>query len=77
MKRDRDKKGRFLPSNPPSKFALKYVKRSEIVTDSVSNDAIDAAFKAGFEVARRTPKTHGVKVALEAYRQHGNNATNG
>ena len=29
--------------------------------------------RAGFEVARRTPKTHGVKAALEAYRLHGNN----
>lgn len=71
----RDKKGRFTPSNPPSKFALKYIKRSEIATDSVSSDDIDAAFKAGFEVARRTAKTHGVKAALEAYKQHGNNNT--
>ena len=66
-----------MPSNPPSKFALKYIKRSEAVTAPVSSDAIDAAFMDGFEMARRTPKTCGVKAALEAYRQHGNNATNG
>lgn len=70
----RDKKGRFLPSDPPSKFALKYVKRSEVSKLSASKDDIDAAFMAGFEVARRTPKTHGVKAALDAYRQHGNNS---
>ena len=60
----RDKKGRFLPTGAGTKkFNQRYIKRSDV----------DAIFMAGFEVARRTPKTHSAKAALEAYQLHGNN----
>ena len=60
----RDKLGKFLPigdkPKPRKSFNQRYVKV----------DLLDAAFLAGFETARRVPKTFSGKGCLQAWKEN-------
>ena len=62
----RDKKGRFVAIGKKAKerasFNQRYKKASEV------NALIEDAYKAGFETARRVPKTFGVKQCYEGFK---------
>ncbi len=66
----RDKKGRFISDGKPNKFNRKWVRRDKVV-EMVDSDAIEEAYKAGFETARRVPKTHSAKDCYEGFLKHG------